>query len=454
MANKQNQRRPSGNIPLPYDVSAPLPPRVFPAHPSRYPMQRQQPPPFGEPGPAGPPTPFGYYDRYGPPEEPIAPAFREGYANEYNPNFWKPEPDFFPNATPNAPFADRIPPPQGDGWQRPPGWREPEPPVWPGPEGREPPLPVIRPPFPPPLNNRRGGGPRPPPNRMFEPSDNWKQTHGERDRVRFPYNSSPFAVERYRPYTPPGPNPNMGRNAFRYKNGPRRSFHGQPSRPFHDSQPPPFQQPLPYEDNWGPDEDFYGDNGPHRSASFSNTSTSPERMGRMDDRSTSPASPRSASHSSPSFASESFAPKRESPELPHLEALPPRQPIAEPIRIPLPVNVLPPKPQSRSSSHSVPNSPASAPQPQPHPQVQSALGLPPKPSSQVQSRQPISIPIPGPSSAQSPAPQAAPVADEGKKQAASTPPQATQEPQAQARSPSNPPSNGMYKQKERVKLSD
>ncbi|KAM5533796.1 hypothetical protein V8D89_012571 [Ganoderma adspersum] len=380
-------------------------------------MQRQQ-PPFNEHPPPGPSAPFGYYDRYGPPEEPIAPAFRDGFSNEYNPNFWKPEPDFFPTPPPNAPF----PVPPGDNWQRPPGWRDPEPPAWNGPEGREPPplpLPPRGPQFPPmPKWNRRGGGPRHPPNRLFEPSDNWKQTHGEPNRGRLTDNSSQRSVERYRPYTPPNSNPNMMRGRFGHKNGPRHSFHGPQSRQFHPPPPQPFQpqpqpQPLPHEEDqhWGPDEDLYGDSGArdHRSTSFPNNSTSPNRPGRSDERSVSPASPRSAKHSSPSFGPRSFAPKRESPELPHLEVFPPRKPIviSEANRIPIPTSFLPPKPRSRSPSHSSNASSVTVPQVQP-PQVQSPVGLPAKPPSQAESRQPIFIPLPTNFSSRPPAPQVPP----------------------------------------------
>nr|VWO95324.1 Foldase protein PrsA 2 (EC [Ganoderma boninense] len=404
-------------------------------------MQRQQ-PPFNEHPPPGPSAPFGYYDRYGPPEEPIAPAFRDGFANEYNPNFWKPEPDFFPTPPPNVPF----PVPPADNWQRPPGWRDPEPPAWNGPEPRDPPplpLPPRGPQFPPvPKWNRRGGGPRHPPNRLFEPSDNWKQTHGEPNRGSPTYNSSQHPSERFRPYTPPNSNPNMMRNRFGNKHGPRHSFHG-PQRQFHPPQPQPqpqqFQsQPLPYEEeqHWGPDEDLYGDSGPrdHRSTSFPNNSTSPDRPGRSDERSVSPASPRSAKHSSPGFGPGSFAPKRESPELPHLEVFP-RKPmvISEANRIPIPAPLLPPKPPPRSPSRSSNASSVIPPQAQPPPvpptQVQSPVGLPPKPPSQAESRQPISIPLPTNPSSKPPVPPVTSTVNKGDEQPSTAPSEVAQQKQ-------------------------
>ncbi|PIL23249.1 transcription factor [Ganoderma sinense ZZ0214-1] len=138
------------------------------------------------------------------------------------------------------------------------------------------------------------------------------------------------------------------------------------------------------------------------------------------------------------FGPGSFAPKRESPELPHLEVFP-RKPImiSEANRIPLPATLLPPKPRSRSPSHSSNASPVIVPQIQPPqvqpPQVQSPVGLPPKPPSQIEARQPISIPLPTNQGSKPPVPQVTPAVDKGDKPPLSAPSEVVQQKQVPAR---------------------
>ena len=290
MLNKGAQRRASGNMPLPFDVSTHHSPRVFPTHPSWHPMQRQQ--PFVDHTTPGPSAPFPYYDRYGPedPQPPPVPtpAFREGYSNDYDPAFWRPEPEFIPEPT-QSPDRFRPPPPQPDTWQGPPAWKGSGSGPWPSrKKGRggfkHPP--------------RKAPSNAPPPEaastRMFEPSDNWKQTHGELDRAR-PYSPSQPA-ERLSLYSPPSTG---NRNSFPPTN-PRPDFY----------RPPPNDT-----EHWTPDE-----SDPY---SFPPLTTTPDRMPfRDEERSVTSVSPRSTQSFSPGYGSLPLAPKRESPELPHLEAIP------------------------------------------------------------------------------------------------------------------------------------
>lgn len=364
MANKNNQRRASGNMPLPYDVSTRPSTRVFPTHSSWYPKQRQQ---FTEHIMPGPTVPYNFYDRFGPEEPPVPPppppatGFREGFPNEFGPvpNFWIPsERDFFPGTA----SPERFRPPQPDGWQGPPAWKEPDVP------------PVPRPP----RRGREGRTPkwkRPPPDttatRMFEPSDNWKQTHGEPPQGRDHYSPSQPVTERYRPYSPP-------------VNAPRNRF------PLNNTRSDSYRQTFNDTDQWSPDENepYESIARDHRASVASAHSTTPDLVDRRvrgfeaDERSVTPVSPHSAQHSSPGYGSTVPAPKRESPELPHLlphlEALSPKS--GPPVSVPPAY-----KPHSRSPSYSSTSSSVNL----PHIQAQQQFpknGLPAKPQFQLPPR--------------------------------------------------------------------
>ncbi|KAH9899173.1 hypothetical protein C8Q73DRAFT_309271 [Cubamyces lactineus] len=427
MSNLGEARRLSGNPTLTYDVSAPPSHPVFPTHTSWYHAQRQQ--PYSEHRLATPPAPtagYPYYDRY-PPEEPPAPTFREGYATEFGPNYWRPERDFFPT----TPSPERFRPPQVEAWPRPASWQEPEPPAWP--ERRE----VAREPYTPQWNRPARDVPA---TRMFEPSDNWKQSHvgpmpypesvppvrerpaerypelpprefrerpAERPRPREVYSPPQPTGERYRPYSPPSSS--AARNRFPYPNA--RS----------DSHRPP----LP-EVDWAPeDDDLYADRneGINRepTVAYPVLPASQDRVDRRFrpkdsvERSVSPISPRPTQHPSPGYMSGvASMPKRESPELPHLEALPPKPYSSQPVRIPTTVEQqhpnLPRKPVSRSPSHSSTASSSYLPHVSAQPPQRS--GLPPKPQPQFQPQsRPSQIPSQVPLRAQtkSPALQISPV---------------------------------------------
>lgn len=164
MSANGDARRLSGNPPLPYDVSTPPSHRVFPTHSSWYPMQRQQPGPYPEhplTTPPGPPPAYPYYDRFGP-EEPPAPPFREGFASEYNPKYWRTDREY----PPNTPSPERYRPTPAEGWPRPPAWQEPEPVAWPDRSARD----AFNPLWTRPTRET-------PSTRMFEPSATWKQIH-------------------------------------------------------------------------------------------------------------------------------------------------------------------------------------------------------------------------------------------------------------------------------------
>ncbi|CDO70984.1 hypothetical protein BN946_scf184830.g16 [Trametes cinnabarina] len=160
------------------------------------------------------------------------------------------------------------------------------------------------------------------------------------------------------------------------------------------------QRPFGTEFHWAPeDDDLYADRpeGPSRDFPSPALSVGPASQDREDrrfhlrgsvERSVSPVSSRAAQHSSPGYMpSAPPVAKRESPELPHLEALPPKPYLSQPVRIPLGSErhpSLPPKPVSRSPSHSSTASSTHLPHAatQPH----SRGGLPPKPQFQAQSR--------------------------------------------------------------------
>lgn len=392
MSNNGDVRRLSGNLPLPYDVSAPPSHRVFPTHPSWYPVQRQQPgPPYPEhplATPPAPPTAYPYYDRFAP-EEPLAPPFREGVTPEYNPKFWRTDREY----PPPIPSPERYRPPPAEPWPRPPTWQEPEPVPWP--DRREP----VRDPYTPPQWNRPGR--EAPATRMFEPSATWKQIHSgpppypdryvcafltslpyltqkrsvppprerpaerfgappvrdfrdrpvDRPRAREVFSPPQAAGERFPPFSPPAPPGSAARNRFPFVN------------PRSDNYRPPLPEP-----DWAPeDDDLYADRGegssrdpppPFSARAKSQDLIDRRRMSRDNvERSVSPVPPRSAQHSSPGYgATAASVPKRESPELPHLVPLPHKPQTSEPVRIPLgpepATSSLPPKPVSRSPSHS------------------------------------------------------------------------------------------------------
>ena len=264
-------------------------------------LQRQQQQGFPDIPSAGPsvPPPFPFYDRYVP-DAPLlpAPGFHEGFPNEFGPpapNFWGPDRDFF--QAPQTP--DRFRPSQPEGpWTRPPPWNDLEPPVWQ--ERPEIPRETYAP-----MWNRTSA---PPPSRMFEPSDNWKQTHAERPRGREHYSPSQPVAEsqRYRPYSPV-------RNRL------------PPLNPRSDSYRPS------YNDDWVPDDSdpYDSSSRDYRTMPYYDRSVTPDRSdGRYrgrdsDERSVSPASPHSQRSSSPYGPPPPppAIPKRESPEpqLPHLE---------------------------------------------------------------------------------------------------------------------------------------
>ncbi|KAI0676321.1 hypothetical protein C8Q78DRAFT_996704 [Trametes maxima] len=324
MSNKGQNRRLSGN-PLTYDVSVPPPHRPLPA-----------------------------------------PAFREGYG----PNHWHPEREFFPG----TPSPERFRPPQVEPWPRPPSWQEPEPLNWA----------PVHDPYVPQWNRAAAPAREVASTRMFEPSDTWKQTHHgpmpypesvaprERPLERFPepvvrnfrrgrvdrsrprdaYSPNQPAGERYRPYSPPPPS--AARNRVPYTNPGTDNLN--------------FRPPSP-EAEWAPeDDDLYADR-PDSSSRVAPPTTRSIRSDSLDrsekrfrgrdgfERSVTPISPQPSHHSSPGYVSAvASMPKRESPDLPHLQALPPKQQPSQPVRIPLGPDQhpsLPPKPMvSRSPSHS------------------------------------------------------------------------------------------------------
>lgn len=424
MANKGNQRRVSGNIPIPYDVSIRPSPRVSPTHSSWHPVQRQQ--PFAEHPAPGPSVPYAppFLNRFGPgPEEPPAPGFREGYPNEFppGPNFWGPDREFFPPATQSP---DRFRPPQPDGWQHPPTWKEPE---------------AAGPPWPERRNNHNTFN-RPPRDntatRMFEPSDNWKQTHGERTRGRNYHSMSQPQAERFRPYSSL-PNGNANRNRFPQAN--QRSD--------------PYRPPFNDADTWVADETPYEGISRDYQAAIAARSTTPDRLekrtrsveGEGTSVSPGPVSPPIfQSSASPGFGSASAFTKRESPELPHLEALPPK---------PMPPVRVPPAPKfhSRSPSHSSTSSSIHLSYPQP--QISPRAGLPPKPQFLPQARLPIPHTQPPPYVQNLPVPQLPPEPRNGipipldvPPPPPAAPPVPIQQKQDEARSApsSNGRNNGLY----------
>ncbi|KAI0355922.1 hypothetical protein OH77DRAFT_1424192 [Trametes cingulata] len=394
MSNMGDGRRLSGNLPLTYD--------------------RQQPAPYTDPPLPIPPAPsaaYPYYDRFAPEEPPAPPPFREGYTNEYDPHYWRTDREYFP---PPAPSPERYRPPKVEPWPRPAAWQEPEPAPWPErPPARDPygPGPQWnRPPPPPPPPPRET-----PPTRTFEPSATWKQSHsgpppypesfgpprerpverfpeppmrdfrerpGEPPRPREAFSPPQPARERHRPYSspvPPAP-PSAVRNRFPHV-GPRPDNHR-----------PTFPEP-----DWAPeDDDLYADRAEGGSRDpppvFSARSGSQDRGVRRfrgrdsTQRSVSPVSPRPAQQSSPGYtATAASIPKRESPELPHLQPLPPKPYSSTPVRIPLGPDEhpsLPRKPSSGSPSHSSTASPSQLPHLSGLPQ--SKNGLPPKPPAQTQ----------------------------------------------------------------------
>ncbi|KAI0370587.1 hypothetical protein BV20DRAFT_1113096 [Pilatotrama ljubarskyi] len=413
MSSMGDGRRLSGNLPLTYDVSAPPSHRDFPAHSSWYPMQRQQPAPYTEPPlpiPPAPPTAYPYYDRFAPEEPPAPPSFREGYTNEYDPHYWRTDREYFPP----APSPERYRTTKVEPWPRPASWQEPEPAPWPE-------RPPVRDPYGPQWNRPAPPPPPPPPReapatRTFEPSATWKQSHTgpapypesfgpprERPVERFPeppirdFRERPVepqrprevfsppqpARERYRPYSPPPPlaPPSAARNRFPYV-GPRPDNHR-----------PAFSEP-----EWAPeDDDLYADRADGSSREpppmFSARSGSKDRGKRRfrgresTQRSVSPVSPRPAQRSSTGYtATAASIPKRESPELPHLQPLPPKPYTSQPLCIPLGLDEHPSSPR-KPGSLSPSQSSTASPSQLPHVSglSDSKNGLPPKPPPQTHS---------------------------------------------------------------------
>ena len=329
MSNKGPRRRGGmGRNSQGFNVSASFSPSLFPTYPSWNMMQRQQQQQQQQAFPdmpnAAPPVPFSFYDRFSQEALPAA-GFREGFTGEFgsSPTFWSPDTTTLFTGPPNA---DRFRPNQGDSsWPRPAAWKDSEAP-WPD---RPEPFPLPRTP--------QWTRNAPQATRMFEPSDNWKQTHGERPRGRDHYSPSQPVAEsqRYRPYSP------------------TRNRLYPPLNPRSDSYRPV------YDDDWQPD-----DTDPYDSTSrgsrgnrYHSRSPTPDRKdrhyrGRGSERSVSPASSRSRERSSSPYGPPPPPPpipKRESPELPHLESLPgdSSQGIPIPLSATSPV---PPRSPSDSSS--------------------------------------------------------------------------------------------------------
>ncbi|KAI0327576.1 hypothetical protein GY45DRAFT_1308488 [Cubamyces sp. BRFM 1775] len=276
---------------------------------------------------------------------------------------------------------------------------------------------------------------------MFEPSDNWKQHHvgpapypesvppvRERPAERYPeppardfrerpvdrprprevYSPSQPTGERFRPHSPPSSS--TARNRFPYPN----------------ARPDNHRPPLP-EADWAPeDDDLYADRAEGISreppVGYPAPPASQDRVDRRFrprgsiERSVSPVSPRPTQHPSPGYMPGlASMPKRESPELPHLEALPPKPYPSQPVRIPTASEqqhpTLPRKPVSRSPSHSSTASSSHLPHVSAQPVQRSGLPPKPQPLFQPQSR-PSQIPSQVPLRAQtkSPALQISPVA--------------------------------------------
>ncbi|KIM46881.1 hypothetical protein M413DRAFT_264893 [Hebeloma cylindrosporum] len=151
--SRYDSRRPSGNFSAPYDrASNSTTRRVSPS-----------------PGPSRRP-----YDSYVPPPRPD--AFRDGGANNYRPNVYRPEQSskYYSRSPTPDPYIPPSRTSDSDIWDRAPTWRPPfvDPPnIWPE-----------RKPVPPsPTTSARSRNSRDdPPNRLFEPSDSWKQTHHDR----------------------------------------------------------------------------------------------------------------------------------------------------------------------------------------------------------------------------------------------------------------------------------
>ncbi|GBE88694.1 hypothetical protein SCP_1400990 [Sparassis crispa] len=249
MSTKSDPRSAPNNLPLTYD----RPPHLADRRPSPSP---------------GPSNGLPFYDRYAPARS--SSAYQDNYASGYTANSWRPERSFY-SGTPSPECHGQQRDLQAEGWAHPPSWTPSDSMTWA--ERREPIGSMYDSPAP---RGRRETMAE----RMFEPSDSWKQTHidssidsdGARDRpgdqdwnMRSPQRTVP---DHYSPprnhYSPSQDHYSPSRNHY----SPPRNHYSPPRdlySPTHDQYSPTRNHYSPPRDHYSPpmfESDHYRPHSP------------------------------------------------------------------------------------------------------------------------------------------------------------------------------------------------